>query len=199
MELNDLKEAWGNANKQTGDQGKLTSEMIELMTEKRFYSKTKRIAYPEIAGVIICIISVVFIGLNFKQLDTQFLKAAGMMAILMLLTLSVISLISLRYLNINVDFNNTYADTLRRFAVQKLQFFKLQKLNVTLCYILLVSVIILMSKLLSGRDLSESKYFWLFSFTFGYLFLSFYSNWVSKYYKKTVTEAEDLLKELQSS
>ena len=199
MELDDLKGAWAHANKQVDVQGNLSPEMIELMTQKKFYSKTKRIAYPELLGIIVCIISAFFIGFNFNQLDTLLLKSAGIVSIMLLLTLSVISLISLRQLKISGDINNTYADTLRKFAARKLKFFKLQKLNVTLSYILLVSIIILMSKLFTGRDLSNSRYFWIFSFTIGYLFLSFYSNWVSKYYKKTVTEAEELLTELQSS
>ena len=198
MELDDLKGAWDHANKQTGVKGNLTPEMIELMTQKKFYSKTKRIAYPEICGVVICISSSVFIGLNFDQLDTLFLKGSGIISILLLLTLSIISLVSLGQLT-SGDINDTYADTLRKFAARKLKFYKLQKLNVTLSYILLVSVIILMSKLFTGRDLSGSRYFWIFSFTIGYIFLSFYANWVSRYYKKTVTEAEELLKDLPSS
>lgn len=198
MELDDLKGAWSHANKQTGEQGNLTPEMIEQMTQKKLYSKTKRIAYPELLGIIICIISAFFIGFNFTHLDTLFLKGAGIVSILLLLTLSVISLISLRQLTIIGDVNNTYADTLRKFAVRKLQFYKLQKVNVTLSYILLVSIIILMSKLFNGNDISESKYFWIFSFSFGYLFLLYYSGWVSKYYKKTISQAEELLRELES-
>lgn len=197
MELDDLKQSWAHVNKRAGKDF-LTPETIELMTRRKFYSKTKKIAYPEIFGVIICIISAFFIALNFKQLDTVVLQTAGILSILLLLTLSGISLISLRRLTIEADVKKTYADTLKKFSVRKLQFYKLQKLNVTLSYILLVSIIILMSKLFSGRDISESKYFWIFSFSFGYLFLSYYSNWVLKFYKKTITEAEELLQELES-
>jgi uncharacterized membrane protein required for colicin V production len=72
----------------------------------------------------------------------------------------------------------------------------LQKLNVTLSYLLLISIIVLMSKLMGGKDLSDNKYFWLFSFTIGYIFLLFFSKWVEKNYRKTLQQAEELLKEL---
>jgi len=41
-----------------------------------------------------------------------------------------------------------------------------------------------------------NKYFWTFSFTLGYIFLLFYSKWVSKHYNKILSQAEELLKEL---
>jgi uncharacterized membrane protein YqhA len=96
------------------------------------------------------------------------------------------------------DLNKTYAETLKDFAIQKLRFHKFQKINVTLSYLLLITTIILMSKFLNGKDITANKYFWIFSFTIGYLFLLFYSKWVSKYYNNTLRQSEDLLKELSS-
>ena len=197
MELDDLKGTWDQANDRAGQQRNLTPGMIDLMTQRKFYSKTKRIAYPEISGVIICIISAVVIGLNYNKLDSTFLQGAAIVSIMLLLSLSVISLVSLRQLNISGDVNRTYAETLREFAYRKLRFYKLQKLNIGLSYVLLVSIIVLMSKLFTGRDISDLKYFWIFSFSFGYLFLLFYSVWVFKYYRKTINQAEELLRELE--
>jgi hypothetical protein len=144
------------------------------------------------------LLAALFIGLHFYKLDTIFLQGTGILSILVLLTLSAISLLSLRQINIKVDMNKSYAETLKTFAVQKMQFHKFQKINVTLSYLLLVAVIILLSKFFSGKDITSNKYFWIFSFAFGYLFLLFYSNWVMKYYKKIASQAEELLHELQS-
>lgn len=195
MELDELKNTWDNANNPV--QQNLTPKMIDQMTQKKYHSKIKKIAYPEIIGIIICLISAFFIGINFYKLDTVFLQGAGILSILLLVILSAISLLSLRQLNIPEDINRPYAATLKIFAVQKLQFYKLQKTNVILSYLLLVSIIILLSKFFNGKDITETKYFWIYSFSFGYLFLLFYSKWVAKYYKNTLQQTEELLQELQ--
>ena len=198
MELDDLRNTWNNANNQAAQQHNLSPKIIDQMTEKKYYSKIKKIAYPEFIGITVCLIAAVFIGLNFYKLETAFLQGVGMVSILLLLALSIISLLSLRKFNINEDLNKPYAETLKTFAIKKLHFYRLQKINITLCYLLLVTIIILLSKLLNDVDLTTSKYFWTFSFSFGYIFLLFYSKWVLKYYKKSLSQAEELLHELQS-
>ena len=197
MELEDLKNTWNNVNNQAEKQQNLTPETIDRMTQKRYYSNLKKVAYPEIAGVIVCLMGALFIGLNFNKLNTIFLQAAGVVALLVLLTLSIISLLSLQQLNITGDVNKPYAETLKRFAIQKLKFNKFQKINVLLSYLLLVSIIILLSKFISGRDVTNSKYFWIFSFSFGYIFLQFYAKRILKYYDKKLRQAEELLQELK--
>lgn len=196
MELDDLKNTWDNQNDKAKKQI-LTSKIIDRMTQTKYKSKINKIAYPEILGSIICLIAIIFIGFNFHKLDTTFLQGVGAISILILLTLSVVSFLSLRQLKMTNDFDKPYAETLKIFATQKLEFYKLQKINLTLSYLLLVTVIILLSKFFSGRDITDSKYFWTFSFTFGYIFLLFFSKFVVKFYKNTLRKTEELLQELQ--
>ena len=198
MELDDLKNTWDNISKLTEKQPHLTPKIIDQMIQKKYNSKINKIAYPEITGMIICLIGTVFIGVNFYKLNTFFLQTVGIVSSLLLVTVSAISLLSIRKLTITGDVNQPYAETLKIFASRKLEFYKLQKINITLSYLLLVTIIILLAKLFNGRDITDSKYFWMFSFTFGYIFLVFYSKLVSKSYKKTVTQAEELLQELKS-
>lgn len=197
MELDELKNTWDNANNPPEQQQHLTPKMINQMTQNKYNSKVKKIAYPEIIGVMICLTSAFFIGINFYKLDTTIMQGSGIMSILLLVTLSILSILSLQKLNIADDFNRPYAATLKIFAIQKLQFVKLQKINIVLSYLLLVSLLTLLPKFFQGKDISQIKYFWIYSFSFGYLFLLFYSKWVSKYYKKTLQQSEELLQELQ--
>jgi hypothetical protein len=196
MELDDLKKTWGTLSDKAAQQN-LTSKIIDQMTQEKYHSKINKIAYPEITGSSICLIATTFIGLNFYQLDTAFFQLAGVLSVLVLLTLSVISFLSLRYLKITGDLNRPYAETLKIFATRKKQFYKLQKTNITLSYLLLVTIFILLPKFFSGRDITASKYFWIFSFCVGYLFLLFFSRVVSRFYKNTLRQAEELLQELQ--
>lgn len=195
MELDDLKNSWGDISSQVNKQ-QLTPKTIDEMTKQQYHSKLNRIATPELAGILVCIAGAVFITVKFCSLNTPFLQGTGIVSILLLLVLSAISFISIRRFTRPADLTKTYTETLRDFALQKIQFIKLQKINGTLSYLLLVMVIILMSKFINGKDLSANKYFWTFSFTIGYLFLLFYSKWVSKYYGKTLGQAEELLREL---
>lgn len=199
MELDDLKNTWEQVNNnQVEKQQNLSSKMIDQITRTNYYSSLKKITYPEITGAIICFIGATFIGLNFRKLDTAFLQGVGIVSTLILLTLPVISLISLRQFNIIGDVTKPYVEILKKFAVQKIRFHKLQRVNITLSYLLLVTIIILLSKFFGGKDITGSKFFWTFSFSFGYIFLLFYSKWVLKHYNNTLRQTEELLKELDS-
>lgn len=198
MELDDLKNTWEDINSQVKKEENLTPAMIEQITKTNYYSNLKKITYPEIIGVIVCLGGAAFIALNFSKLDTSFLQGIGILSILVLIALSVISLISLRLLTMQKNVNSTYVAILKEFALQKLRFQKFQRINITLSYLLLVTTIILLSKFIGGKDITGNKYFWTFSFTVGYLFLLFYSKLVMKSYNTTLRQAEDLLKELAS-
>ena len=193
MELDDLKNSWSEVS----GQEKIDIKMIEQITAVKYKSSLKKIIHPEIIGVVICILAAIYIGLHFDKLDTNLLKGTGILAIILLVLIPVISLISLLQFNSGVDINKPYSETLKDFATQKIQFHKLHKISTTLSYLLLVTVIILFSKLFGENNISKSKYFWIFSFSLGYILLLFYSKWVAKYYKNTLQQSEDLLKELQ--
>ncbi len=198
MELDDLKNSWEEVNSQVEKQQNLTPKMIDQMTQKKYYASLKKIAYPEIIGSIICLIAVAFIALNFNKLNTPFLQGVGITSVLLLFALPAISLLSLWQLNAAGDVNKPYSETLKKFAGQKIRFLKFQKLNITLSYLLLVSIIILMAIFFGGKDITGNKYFWILSFPLGYIFLLFYSKWVFKNYNKTIQQAEELLHELAS-
>ena len=198
MELDDLKNTWKGIDNQLKNQQNLNPQMIDQMTKTKYYSGLKKIVYSEIIGVIICFAGAVYVVLNFSKLDSTFLQGVGIISILLLLTLSVISLISLRQFSMKENVNEPYAETLKVFAIKKIRFHKFQRINITLSYLLLVTTIILLSKFFGGNDITDNKYFWVFSFSFGYIFLLFYSKWVMKYYNKSLKQTEELLLELQS-
>jgi len=196
MELEELKKTWDNQSNAVPHQI-LTVKIVDQLAQIKYNRKIKSIAYAEITGGVICLMAIVFIGLHFHKLNTHLLQGVGVLSILILPALSIISFLSLQKLKMTSDFNKPYAETLKIFANKKLAFFKLQKFNITLCYLLLVAVIILVSKFFSGKDVTGNKYFWLFSFTIGYIFLLFYSRFVTRFYQNTLRKSEELLQELQ--
>ena len=195
MELDDLKTTWQNEGNASA-QNNLTTLIIDKMTKEKYNSKIKKITFPEIIGSIICVIAAGFIALNFYKLDTTVLQAVGIASIISLLIISPLGVLSLQQLNIKKDLNKPYAETLKIFAKQKMAFYKMQKINIILCYLLMVTIIVLLPKLFGNKDITEYKYFWLYAFSTGYIFLLLLSKFVSKFYKKTLQQTEELLKDL---
>lgn len=195
MELEDLKNNWESATNQVCEQNILTSKIISEMTQNKYQSKMKKIKNSELAGAFICILSVSFIVYNFYKLDTIFLQSIGVSAILLLIIMPALSYLSLAKFNSAKNIDQPYIEVIKKFAIQKLKFFKYQKINAFLSYLLLVTVIILLPKFFSGKDISFYKLFWIFSFSIGYLFLVFFSKWVKKFYSNSIQQAEELLKE----
>ncbi len=196
MELDNLKHTWKETKSPVQEQPTFNPETLEKMSGQNYRLKVKKIIMPEIAGSVVCLAAAVYIGLSFAKLETGILQASGVLSILLLLLLPIISTLSTWNLNKIGNVNKPYAETLKSFALQKIRFIKLQKLNVSLSYLLMVAIIVLLSRLLGEKDLSTNKYFWLFSFTIGYIFLLFYSRYVEKYYRRSLQQAEELLKEL---
>ena len=193
MELDDLKNDWQSIIKPNS----LTVKAIDQMIEKKYASKIKKIKYPELIGGVICLLGLGIIGFNFNKLDTFFLQAIGGLTMLLLVVLPAISLLSLQQFYTTEDLSKPYVEIIRQFAIKKLRFQKYQQANAFLCYLLLVTIIILLPKLFNGKDISYSKSFWIFAFSFGYLFLLFFSKWVKKFYNNSLNEAEQLLKEVE--
>ncbi|MEO7769125.1 MAG: hypothetical protein ABIS01_16960 [Ferruginibacter sp.] len=196
MEPENLKDSWKSITGQTAKKDNLTPEIINQLTHKKYNAMIKKVKYPEWIGGAVCLLGAAFISFNFGRLDTMFLKVVGITSILILISTPIISVISVGRFNLVNDLGKPYAATLRQFATQKLRFQKLQQVNAFINYLLLVTIIILIPKFSRGADVSTSNYFWLFAFSFGYIFLAFFSKWVKKYYHKSITQAEELLNEL---
>lgn len=198
MELDKLKGDWEKATDQIIKQPILTSKLIDQMTQTKYQFAINKIKYPEVIGGIVCLVGLSFVGLNFNKLNTSFLQGVGVITILLLLILPVLSFLSLSQFSSAGSFDKPHVEMLKQFACQKLRFLKYQKVNAFLCYLLLVAVIILLPKLFYGKDISFSRSFWLFAFSFGYIFLLVSSRWVQKFYSHSLKQAEELLKESRS-
>ncbi len=197
MELDDLKKQWESVTNETIKQNNLTLKIIDQMIHKKYNSKIRKIIFPELTGGIICLLAVIFIVYNFNQLDTTLLQTIGVITILLLMTLPAISFLSVTPFNLANDLSKPYVEIIKRFAVYRIRFQKYQQVNAFLSYLLLVTIIILLPKFSSGKDITGNKYFWIFAFSFGYIFLAFFSKWVKKFYNNSLQQAEDLLKEIE--
>ncbi len=196
MELDDFRYTWNELNMHVEVKQNLNLKMFNQMNKTKFYLSLKKILLPELMGSIVCFGFAILILLKFDNLNTLSFKIAGVISILLLIILPAISLLSIKQLYKSADINKSYADTLKDFAIQKINFCKLQKLNFTLSHLLLVAVILVSTRLFGSNKITDNGYIFLISFGFGYIVLLFFSKWVFKKYNKIIGNAEDLLNEL---
>ncbi|RYU94223.1 hypothetical protein [Emticicia agri] len=197
MELDELKNIWEDASKPLTQQPVLNPKMIEQMTKIKIKSRLNQVIYHETLGTFFAFGAVAYIFAHFSKLTTPFFQTIAIITATLLVVLPIISLLLLWQLNSIGDVNRTYAETLRNFATQKLRFIRFQQLSVVAAYILIVFVILLMPQFTGGKSLNENKYFWAGTIAVGYILLSFFSRWVISFYSKSLTQAEELLKELE--
>lgn len=198
MELDDFKNTWDEIGKQVVGKQFVNPKTLNKMTKSKFNSNLQKIAIPEIIASIFCIGCAIYISFQFDLLDTVLFKTIGVTSISLLILLPTISLFSIRQLFKSTDIGKSYAETLKEFAVQKMKFYKLQKLNITLSYILLAVLMILVTKIFGKNTNDENAYTMIFGFCFGYIVLLFFSKWVFKKYNKIVQQTEDLLNDLSA-
>jgi hypothetical protein len=197
MELDELKNIWDAASNTVEKQTSLNHKTIEKMTQQGIRSRLNKVIYHEALGTIFAFGAVIYMIANFNKLTTPFFQGMGIITGLMLIVMPVISLTLLWQLNSTGDLSRPYAETLRTFATQKLRFIRFQQASVLAAYILVVFVILLMPKFTGGRSLNDNKFFWAGAIAVGYIFLSFFSRWVLKFYSKALNQAEELLRELE--
>ncbi|MEO6135965.1 MAG: hypothetical protein ABIP35_12475, partial [Ginsengibacter sp.] len=129
MELDDFKNTWNDLDHQVKLNPNFNLNKFDKMNQSNFQSRLKKILLPEILGSLVCIGSAVYIGINFSRLDSFTFQFIGVFTILLLVVLSVISVMSILPLYKIADLNKTYSETLQKFAEEKKNFFKLQKIN----------------------------------------------------------------------
>ena len=198
MELDDFKNTWDDLSASVTINENFKPQKLNKMKQPNLKKFLNNIIIPETAGSIVCIAFAIYIGFNFENLTTIAYQIVGIATIVVLLILCAISLMSILPFYKIGNLNKTYSETLKDFATKKVNFFKLQKINFLLTYVLFVLVILLSTRLFGVSTITESKYFFLFTFTFGFSVFLIFSKWASKNYKKSIRTTEELLKDLSN-
>ena len=195
MELDDFKKTWNDLGQQATTKNVNAGEMDRLVQQKLF-ARFKRIWLPEFIGSAVCIFGAGYTWYYFERLDQFVYQVAGIIAIALLLILPAISLLSVLQLYAKGNFNGDYASQLRTFSAQKIEFCRLQKINVFLSNLLLVAVILLSARIFGRNTITDSKYYFIVAFSAGYIFLLFFSSIVLKTYNRVMKQYEEVLREV---
>lgn len=196
MELDELKNSWQQIGSRAEEKTIINTKLFNAMGKRKFYTALKNIIIPEILGSVVCVGAAVYILLHFNRLDHIAFQITGSLTILLLVILPVISLRSLYELYKSSNLHQSYTDALKEFSIRKIKFCKLQKLNMTLSYVLLVVMVLLATRIFGSNHLTENKSFWIIAISIGYIILTFFIKWVSRSYNKTIRHTEQILQEL---
>lgn len=197
MELDEMKNLWQGLSKKVENQELLTKKSIEKVTEQKYHSKLNKIRYSEIIGAIICYLGAIFIIMNFIKIDSFAEQAFAVIAIGLLFTLPIISLISLRSMQKLQISSKPYLDTLNEFGKRKIKFQRFQKLNVSLGLFLIIIAIPVLSAI-KGFDLSKTEHFWTLTFPISVIAFLGFAIWVLRSYNKSLEDTEKLLSEINN-
>ncbi|MBX7126108.1 MAG: hypothetical protein K1X47_10480 [Cyclobacteriaceae bacterium] len=191
MEIDDLKRAWAT--------GPVNKEPYAYMrtdpVPNRFKSVLNRIRIPELVGSAICLLGAAWIVWQFETLETSLLQAAGIATTSLLIALPALSVLSVLQFQVP-HAGEPYTIALQIFLQQHKTFRRLQRVNLFLCYPLLVATVVLLSGYFQSRSTVVSPFFWTLAFSLGYLFLLFSSRQVSRRYNRSLREIESLLQEV---
>lgn len=198
MDLEEMKNTWGEMSTEIDKQKKLTDKLIIMMTKEKYNKTLRRISIPETIGTVICYITVLLVLFNFEKLDTWYLQLSGVISLAILIVLPILSLRSIKTMNrIDISKNNI-KQTLTDFNKGKQQFKNIQKLGFYMSFIILIVSLPVAGKLMGNKDLFLEDKIWMWYIPFGIIGLYLFAKWVFKYYMNSTSKAEKILNDLDN-
>jgi hypothetical protein len=196
MELEELKADWAKVSDQLDRQLLVNTKLIYKMTQQQYRSQFNRIAYPELLGSLVCLFIAGWLLWNFDRLDTMVLRICGGISALLLITLPLVSLQSLKGLGRIGIGVASYTETLREFAGHRRRFTRLQRLNKALTTPFVVVIIPTMVRLLADKDITRQSSFWLIVIPVCVVIQFLFARWAFRHYDRSMKQAEVLLADL---
>ena len=192
-----MKGLWKNMSEELDRQKLLTDKMVVEMTQQKYRDKLSQISLPETVGTFICFAMAAYALFNFNKLDTWYLVLCGVISISFCLILPILSLRSIHKLK-QIDLgNNSYKESLIRYAKEKDRFVKIQKAGYYLGFVFSLAVLPVAGKLMRDKDLLLDAKLWIWYIPLALVFHFLFSKWVWKHYSSIARGARNLLEELK--
>jgi hypothetical protein len=196
MELEEMKNAWTDMSVQVEKQRKLTDKLILDMARQRYERGLNKIKVPELAGTVVSMAFVLLILANLDRFGTGYLLICALLSLITLLVMPFLSLSTLYRMNTLPLSDLSYKDLLIWYAAGKRRFFAVQKASIYMGLMLLITFPPVSLKIIGGK-VSELEFStWIQFSLFGLLFFALFARWVYRYYAKSMSNVENLLRDL---
>jgi hypothetical protein len=197
MELEEMKSLWEQMTIKIEKQERLTDQLIMEMTKERYHKKFRKISTYESIGAVICFIGAAVLLLNINKMDSWYMMLSDIFTIAILIILPILSLKSIRGIQrINIGENNL-KETLMEYGIKKQRFLFIQRISIALSFVLMVTALPVMSKIMSGKDIFTESNVLYWYVPIGMVILFFFARWVFKYYQNIAKSAEKILEEIE--
>ncbi len=196
MELEEMKTLWMEMSAEVEKQKKVTNSLIIKMTEVNYKNKLGKILIPEAIGSLFCLGEALYVLANFEKLNNWYLMVCGGVAVVILFVLPLLSIRAICNLwSFNIVDSN-YKQSLMVYSKSKTQFALVQKVSFYLGSILLVVILPVMVKLITGADFFKVTRSWLW-YAISFPMFYYCAKWTFKSYNKTIEHAQNIWKELE--
>ncbi|PIB23725.1 hypothetical protein BFP77_15550 [Maribacter sp. 4U21] len=197
MELEELQTAWTAMSHELEKQKELTNDIIMEMTKEKYKAKFRTITSYEKAGTLVCVASAVFILIQVNKLDTWYLLACGLFAVLFSILLPFLVLRSLKRIRQLDIINLNYKDALLKYTQAKTNLLKIQRYGSFAGMLYLAAFLPTVAKILNDKNLFLEPSSLLWKLGIMAIFLILFTLWGYGHYKRITNAAEQLIKELE--
>jgi membrane protein insertase Oxa1/YidC/SpoIIIJ len=195
MELEEMKSNWDEMSKRIEKQEILNNHLIEKMTHQKYKSKLEKIGNSEYIGSLTCYLAATYLIINFTKIEEFIFQLLCIITILLLFTLPIISLKSLRGMK-NISIHTAkYSETIKTFMHRKMKFYKLQRINMILAFLLLIILLPVLASIY-GKDINSITNFWTIIVPVFIAFFASFSFITWRYYSKILKNLEKELRDL---
>lgn len=195
-----MQAAWSQMSGQLEKQKQLTNEIIMEMTQEKYRRKFSKFQIYEGLGALICFIFTIYLILNLHKLDTWYLLTFGIIILAYFAIIPALVLNSIqRMKKINI-MTNSYKETLVEFTKKKNHLLFIQRLGITLNFIVVIAMLPVIAKIGSNKDIFiEVDNIWYIYSLVMIVFLVLASRWGYKCYKSAMTSTEHLIKDINNT
>jgi len=190
-----MKSNWDEMSKRIEKQEILNNHLIEKMTHQKYKSKLEKIGNSEYIGSLTCYLAATYLIINFTKIEEFIFQLLCIITILLLFTLPIISLKSLRGMK-NISIHTAkYSETIKTFMHRKMKFYKLQRINMILAFLLLIILLPVLASIY-GKDINSITNFWTIIVPVFIAFFASFSFITWRYYSKILKNLEKELRDL---
>jgi len=196
MELEEMKSNWDEMSKRIEKQEILNNQLIEKMTHQKYKSKLKKIGNSEYIGSLTCYLGATYLIINFTKIEEFIFQLLCIITILLLFALPIISLKSLRGMK-NISIHTAkYSETIKTYMHHKMRFYKLQRINMILAFLLLIILLPVLASI-HGKEINSITNFWTIIVPVFVAFFAGFSFITWHYYSKILKKIENELTDLE--
>ncbi|MEM6261763.1 MAG: hypothetical protein AAGI38_04600 [Bacteroidota bacterium] len=197
MNLDDLKQSWEALGVQAHQHDSLQRQQIHTQLKRRYASTLRRLLWPEWLALMFCWYFAATFVYQFFMFDRLFLQAVASITVVVLAVFPALRM-WLLYQLFAIRLDQPFVEVQHSFRLRKRSFQRIQLLNGGLGLLLVISVMVLSTKIYNEFEVVSGKNFWsiVYFLTFGLVMWMEFR--LKRRYGRILSQAEHIIQKLTS-